>query len=117
MTPKQEQDWRAMQALDHLADERVGVLFAEVDQLRAQVQALTAALASPEVAVWVHPGRHHGAPCVLGTRVPTGFIARCEQREAGSAVRAYPHLSQAQVDIAVWFETHYGPTTPKEDAC
>ena len=68
-----------------------------------------------EVAIWISPRRHGGDPCVMGTRVPTVFIAAMEARGPGEALKAYPDLSPEQIAAALWYESTLTP--PKVEVC
>lgn len=61
-------------------------------------------------AVWVDPGRMGGQPCILGTRLTTRSVARLYRDGGHEWVRSlYPELTDAQIDVAVWFEDAHEP--------
>ncbi len=71
-----------------------------------------AAIWRPRAEVWINPAVQAGEPCVDGTRVPTGLIARLLRAEDDKApsdedvaqVSDDYRLSVAQVRAALGFE-------------
>lgn len=59
-------------------------------------------------AVWVHPGRYHGEPCVDGHRLPTQMIAEHVFDGTGDSAEDTWDITTHEVLVACWFEARYG---------
>lgn len=62
-----------------------------------------------DAVVWVDPGRQGGAPCVMGTRIPTEAVARFFWESGmASTLAAYPAITREQALGACWFSVRFG---------